>query len=81
MQQAAQARNGVSGGSLMQAGIDPTEGNSFAQNFFIGAGKAISDTGQGIKQFVADTGEYISPTKKSFKFNYRQSARIICATT
>jgi len=63
--QAAQARNGVSGGSLMQAGIDPTEGNSFAQNFFIGAGKAISDTGQGIKQLVADTGEYISPTKRN----------------
>lgn len=62
---AAQARDGVSGGSLMQAGIDPTEGNSFAQNFLIGAGKAISDTGHGIKQLVADAGEYISPTERN----------------
>lgn len=49
---------GATGGELMAAGIDPTEGNTFLQNAAIGAGKALTSTGRGIRQVGAEiTGD------------------------
>lgn len=59
--QAQMAKNGVSGGDLMQAGIDPTEGNGFLKNAAIGLGKAAYDTGRGIKQLGAEALNAASP--------------------
>lgn len=52
--QAKLAREGASGGQLMQSGIDPTEGQSFLQNAAAGAGKALSGTARGVRQLIAE---------------------------
>lgn len=56
---------GATGGELMTAGQDPTEGNSFTQNAVIGAGKALSDTGLGLRTVGADIADLVSPRKQN----------------
>lgn len=52
---------GATGGELMTGGLDPTEGNSFLQNTLIGAGKAVSDAGLGIRTAAADVADVVRP--------------------
>ena len=60
-QQAEFSARGATGGELMTSGINPTEGNSFGKNALIGVGKAISDTGVGIKQLVNEGLDVVAP--------------------
>lgn len=60
-QQAEFSARGATGGELMTSGINPTEGNSFGKNALIGVGKAISDTGTGIKQLVNEGLDVVAP--------------------
>lgn len=59
--QAEFSARGATGGELMTSGVDPTEGNSFGKNALIGVGKAISDTGTGIKQLVNEGLDVVAP--------------------
>jgi hypothetical protein len=59
------AERGATGGDLMQAGIDPTEGNNFFQNAAVGAGKAFYDVGRGAKQLVNQGLDVVAPRAPS----------------
>jgi len=61
--QAKMAKEGATGGQLMQAGLDPTEGNSFLKNLAIGGGKAIVDAGRGLSQVGAGVADFVSPRR------------------
>lgn len=61
----AQPQQQAPQGSLLAAGIDPTEGNSFGQNMAVGAGKALSDTWHGIKTVGADIADVVAPRKQN----------------
>lgn len=63
--QAARSQPKPSVSDADRAMADPTAGNSFLQNTAIGAGKALSDTGHGLKQVAADVGELINPPKQT----------------
>jgi len=60
-QQAEFSARGATGGELMRAGVDPTEGNGFFENAAIGAGKALYDVGRGVRQIARQGLDIVSP--------------------
>lgn len=69
-----QAQGGATGNQLMQAGIDPTEGNNFFQNAAIGIGKAAFDTGRGVRQLGAEAANKVGLVADETVDRYRRQA-------
>jgi hypothetical protein len=65
---------GATGGELMAAGVDPTEGNSFFQNAAIGVGKAMYDVGRGAKQIANQGLDFIDPRRSGSRADADRAA-------